>query len=64
MFDYSLLFVFQFCGTLWFWMLLSGSGDQLCDLLPALLWGVAYCLPTVSLYCCFCVYLLSLALRI
>jgi hypothetical protein len=33
---YSSLFVFQFCGTVQFWVLLSGSGYQLCDPLPAL----------------------------
>jgi hypothetical protein len=27
------LFVFQFCGTVWFRMLLSGLGDDSCDLL-------------------------------
>jgi hypothetical protein len=43
------LFVFQFCGAVWLWVLLTGSGDDLCDLLPALLPGVAYCPPAVSL---------------
>jgi hypothetical protein len=37
--DYSLLFVFQFCGKVQFWVLLSESGDHLCDLFPALLWS-------------------------
>jgi hypothetical protein len=36
----------------WFWMLLSGSGDQLCDPLPALLWVVAYC-PLTSVFTAF-----------
>jgi hypothetical protein len=38
----SLLFVFQFCEPVQFWMLLTGSGDDLCDPLPALLSRVAY----------------------
>jgi hypothetical protein len=29
MLDYSSLTVFQFCGAVWFWMLVSGSGDPL-----------------------------------
>jgi hypothetical protein len=43
MLDYSSQFVFQFCGAFWFWMLLSGLGDEFCDPLPALLgeWLVA-----------------------
>jgi hypothetical protein len=47
MFDFSLQFVFQFCSIVWFRMLLSGSGDQLCDPLPSLLQGVAYRPPAV-----------------
>jgi hypothetical protein len=43
-----LLFVFQFCWAVKFWMLLTGSGDELCDTLSALLWGVAYCSPTLA----------------
>jgi hypothetical protein len=43
------LFVFQFCRAVWLWVLLTGSGDELCDLLPALLWGVAYRQPTLHL---------------
>jgi hypothetical protein len=31
------------------WVLLNGSGNELCDLLPALLCGVASCLPTLCL---------------
>jgi hypothetical protein len=59
MLDYSLLFVFQFCRAVWFWILLSGSRDQFCDPLPALLWWVAYQSPsTVSLHCLSCIYLL------
>jgi hypothetical protein len=57
-FNYSSLFVFQFCRAVPFWMVLSGSGDPLCDPLPALLWGVSYCLPALSLHCLSCVYLL------
>jgi hypothetical protein len=57
-FYYSLLFVFLFCGTVRFWMLSYGSGDQLCDPLTSLLPGVAYCLPTLSLHCLSCVCLL------
>jgi hypothetical protein len=39
--DYSSLFVFQFCRAVQFWMLLSCSGDHLCDPLLALLLGMA-----------------------
>jgi hypothetical protein len=35
-----LLFVFQFCGAVWFWVLLTGSLDELCGLLPALFQAV------------------------
>jgi hypothetical protein len=45
----SLLFVFQFCRAVWNWVVLTGSGDELCDLLPALLQGVAYHPPALSL---------------
>jgi hypothetical protein len=43
MFDCSLLFVFQFCGAVQFWMLVSGSGDHLYDPLLILLheWLIA-----------------------
>jgi hypothetical protein len=58
MLDYSLLFIFQFCRGVQFWMLFPGSGVQLCNLLPALLWGVAYQPPSLSLHCLSCVYLL------
>jgi hypothetical protein len=43
------LFVFQFCRAVRFWVLLTISGDDPCDPLPALLWGVAYHPPAVSL---------------
>jgi hypothetical protein len=45
----SSLFVFQFCEAVWLWMLLTDSGDELCDLLPALLWGMGYHPPTLHL---------------
>jgi hypothetical protein len=56
--DYSSLFGFQFYRTVQFWILLSGSGDHLCDPLPFLCWRVAYCPPALSLHCLSCVYLL------
>jgi hypothetical protein len=59
MFFYSSLFVFQFCMAVQFWMLLSISGDESCDPLPSLLWGVAYCLHTLCLHCLSCVCLLT-----
>jgi hypothetical protein len=40
---------FLFCGAVWLWVLLTASGDELCDLLPALLWGVTYHLPALCL---------------
>jgi hypothetical protein len=43
------LFIFQFCGAVRFWIQHPSSGDELCDPLPALLWGVAYHLPTLGL---------------
>jgi hypothetical protein len=51
-------FVFQFCGAVHFWMLLSDLGDKLCDPLPAFLWGGAHHSPTLSLHCLSCVYFL------
>jgi hypothetical protein len=45
----SLLLVFQFCGAVRFRMLLTGSGDELCDPLPALIQRVAYRLPALGL---------------
>jgi hypothetical protein len=45
----GLLFDFQFFKAVWLWVLLSGSGDEFCDLLPALLWGVAFCLLALGL---------------
>jgi hypothetical protein len=44
----GLLIVFQFCSVVWLWMLLTGSGDELCGLLSILLQAVAYHLPTVG----------------
>jgi hypothetical protein len=58
MLDYRLLFAFQFWGAVWFWMLLSGSGDQLFDPLPALVWRVYYRTPALNLHCLSCVYLM------
>jgi hypothetical protein len=49
MFYYSSLFVFQFFGVVRFWMLLTGSGDELCDPPHALIQGVAYCPPALGL---------------
>jgi hypothetical protein len=51
----SLLFVFQFCRAVYLLMLFTGAGDEFCDLLPALLWGVAYhppalCLPAFPVF--------------
>jgi hypothetical protein len=40
--------VFQFCRAIWLWVLLTGSGDELCGPLPALFQTVAYHPPTVS----------------
>jgi hypothetical protein len=37
----TLLFDFQVCRAVHFWVLLTGSGDDLCDPLPALLWGMS-----------------------
>jgi hypothetical protein len=45
----GLLFVFQFCGAIWLWILLTSSGDELCGSLAALLQAVAYHLPTLGL---------------
>jgi hypothetical protein len=58
MFYYSSLFVFQFCKSVCFYMLLSIAGDDLCDPLSSLLLGVAYCPPALSLHCLSCVCLL------
>jgi hypothetical protein len=44
----GLLIIFQFCSIVWLWMLLTGSGDELCGLLPALFQAVAYHLPAVD----------------
>jgi hypothetical protein len=40
--------VFQFCNILYLWMLLTGSGDELCGPLSALFQAAAYHPPTVS----------------
>jgi hypothetical protein len=45
----DLLFVFQFFQAVWLCVLLNGLGDEFCDLLSALLLGVAYRLPAVHL---------------
>jgi hypothetical protein len=42
------LTVFQFCNIIWLWMLLTGSGDELCGSLSALFQAAAYHLPTIS----------------
>jgi hypothetical protein len=44
----GLLIIFQFCSVVWLWMLLTGSGDELCGPLPALFQAVAYHPPTIS----------------
>jgi hypothetical protein len=43
-----LVFVFKFCRAFWLWMLLTGSGDELCGPLPALSQVVAYQWPAVG----------------
>jgi hypothetical protein len=42
------MFVFQFFGVNWLWMLLTGSGDELFGPLSALFQAAAYHLPAVS----------------
>jgi hypothetical protein len=42
------LIIFRFCNVIWFWMLLTGSADELCGLLPALFQAAAYHPLTVS----------------
>jgi hypothetical protein len=44
----GLLIIFQFCSVVWLWMLLTGSGDELCGPLPALFQAVAYYLLAVG----------------
>jgi hypothetical protein len=44
----NLLLIFQFWNVIWLWMLLTGSGDELCGLLSALFQAVAYHPPSVS----------------
>jgi hypothetical protein len=47
-----LLIVFQFCSVVCLWMLLTGSGDEFCGLLPALLQAAAHELPIhCQLFC-------------
>jgi hypothetical protein len=51
----SLLFVFQFYRAFWLWVLLTGLGDDVCDLLSALLQEGAYhispiCLPALPVF--------------
>jgi hypothetical protein len=42
----------QWGVAVWFWMLLFGSGDQLCNPLPALLWDVAcLCVYSLRVWC-------------
>jgi hypothetical protein len=40
--------VFQFCRAIWLWVLLTGSGDELCGPLPALFQAMAYHPPAVG----------------
>jgi hypothetical protein len=42
-----LLTVFQFCSVILLWMLLTGSGDDLCGPLPALFQAAAHHLPAL-----------------
>jgi hypothetical protein len=44
----GLLIIFQFCSVILLWMLLTGSGDELCGPLPALFQAVAYLQPAVG----------------
>jgi hypothetical protein len=44
----GLLIVFKFCIVVWLWMLLSGSVDELCGVIPALFLAAAYHQPTVG----------------
>jgi hypothetical protein len=41
------MFVFQW--AVWLWVIFTGSQDELCDQLPALLWGIAYHPPALGL---------------
>jgi hypothetical protein len=45
----GLLIIFQFCNVVLLWMLLTGLGDELCGLLPALFQVAAYHLPLLAL---------------
>jgi hypothetical protein len=44
----GLLIVFQFCSVVCLWILLTGSGDELSVLLPALFQPVTYHWPAVG----------------
>jgi hypothetical protein len=44
----GLLIIFQFCSVIWLGMLLTGSGDEFCGLLPALFQAMAYHPPAFS----------------
>jgi hypothetical protein len=44
----GLLIIFQFFSVIWLWMLLTGSGYELCGPLPALFQAVAYHPPAFS----------------
>jgi hypothetical protein len=44
----GLLIVFQFCSVVFLWVLLTGSGEELCGLLPALFQAAAYHLPAIG----------------
>jgi hypothetical protein len=44
----GLLIIFQFCSVIWLWMLLTGSWDVLCGLLPALFQAATYHPTTVG----------------
>jgi hypothetical protein len=47
---YGSWFIFQFCGAVWLWLWLTGSGDELSDPLPAVPQGVTYHLLLAPLY--------------
>jgi hypothetical protein len=44
----GLLIIFQFCSVVWLWLLLSGSRDELLELLPALIQAAAYHPPAIT----------------
>jgi hypothetical protein len=46
---YAILLInFQFCNDVWLWMLLTGSGDDLCGSLSALFQEAVYHPPTTG----------------